>query len=195
MWRSDCVKEVTWLEEKLRVVFLLKQSTPGSVVPLAMFAFNVSCYKCQAESHEKEISERGGSQDALKLTRRRTGTRRRRRTRRSTLTRRTRRRSMVRKTRRRRRRWCWGSRQSWWPVPELPPAAASRAQSPRHRAPENSLVCFCFSCLYVMKLMKAIMMDHHAWLARIVASGSQLHLSNGQGGTHVATFNTRYGHL
>ena len=46
-----------------------------------------------------------------------------------------------------------------------------------------------------MKLMKAIMMDHHAWLARIVASGSQLHLSNGQGGTKVATFNTRDRHL
>ena len=48
--------------------------------------------------------------------------------------------------------------------------------------------------LYVMKLMKA-MMDHHARLARIVASGSQLHLSNGQGGTKVATFNTRDRHL
>ena len=40
-----------------------------------------------------------------------------------------------------------------------------------------------------------LMMDHHAWLARIVASGSQLHLSNGQGGTKVATFNTRDRHL
>ena len=40
-----------------------------------------------------------------------------------------------------------------------------------------------------------MMEDHHAWLARIVASGSQLHLSDGQGGTHVPTFNTRDGHL
>ena len=24
MWRSDCVKEVTWLEEKLRGVFVVK---------------------------------------------------------------------------------------------------------------------------------------------------------------------------
>ena len=39
-------------------------------------------------SHEKEISEIGGSQDALTLTRRRRGTQRRRRARRSTLTRR-----------------------------------------------------------------------------------------------------------
>ena len=46
-----------------------------------------------------------------------------------------------------------------------------------------------------MKLMKAMMEDHHAWLARIVASGSQLDLSNGQGGTQVATFNTRDLHL
>ena len=46
-----------------------------------------------------------------------------------------------------------------------------------------------------MKLMKAMMEDHHAWLARVVASGSQLDLSNGQGGTQVATFNTRDLHL
>ena len=46
-----------------------------------------------------------------------------------------------------------------------------------------------------MKLMKAMMEDHHAWLARVVASGSQLDLSNGQGGTQVATFNTRDRHL
>ena len=39
------------------------------------------------------------------------------------------------------------------------------------------------------------MMDHHARLARIVASRSQLHLSNGQGGTQVPTFNTRDLHL
>ena len=53
---------------------------------------------------------------------------------------------------------------------------------------------FLFVRLYVMKLLEA-MMDHHAWLARVVASGSQLHLSNGQGGTQVPTFNTRDLHL
>ena len=49
------MKDVTGLEEKLCGVFLLKQSTPGSAVPLAMFAFNVSCYASLSHMRKKSV--------------------------------------------------------------------------------------------------------------------------------------------